>query len=215
MTVIKYVNPVYLGKVLIDELRAIFSFCLRWMPGKIGAQLRYSIYKKRFKSCGKDVNIPEGCTIRGFQNIEVGNDIGMGLGSLIFAGLSRGNERIVIGNNVSLNSNIMINADMGGEIVIGNNILIGPNVVIRASNHNYERIDIPIRTQGHTSGRIIIKDDVWIGANAVILPNVTIGKGAIIAAGAVVTKDIDDYEMAGGVPAKYIGSRVKKPQSET
>jgi galactoside O-acetyltransferase len=205
----KYANPVNLTKVLLNELRAVSSFWLKWMPGNVGAKLRYSIYKRRFKSCGERVDIPEGCTIWGFQNIEVGSGIGMGQGSLIYAGLHGGSERIVIGNKVSLNSNVMINADKGGEIIIGDNTIIGPNVVIRASNHHYEKTDIPIKGQGHLSGTINIKEDVWIGANAVVLPNVNIGKGAIIAAGAVVVKDIDVYEIVGGVPANRIGSRIK------
>ena len=58
-------------------------------------------------------------------------------------------------------------------------------------------------------GEIIINDDVWIGSNAVILPNCTIGKGAIIAAGAVVTKNVDSYTVVGGVPAKLIKRRIK------
>jgi len=108
----------------------------------------------------------------------------------------------------------MINADINCEITIEKNVIVGPNVVMRASNHNYERIDIPIRNQGHVSGTIVVREDVWIGANAVILPNVTIGRGVIVAAGAVVTNDVDDYEIVGGVPAKSIGSRAKMSQDK-
>ena len=103
----------------------------------------------------------------------------------------------------------MINADCKGEIIIEDNVSIGPNVVMRASGHRYEDLHVPIRLQGHHKGKIIIRDGVWIGANAVILPNVTIGKGAIVGAGAVVTKDVDDFDIVGGVPAKKIASRIK------
>jgi len=89
-------------------------------------------------------------------------------------------------------------------------VLIGPNVVMRASNHNYERIDIPIRNQRHIPGRILIKEDVWIGANVVILPDVTIERGAIVAAGAVVTTDVNEYDIVGGVPAIRVGSRIER-----
>jgi len=85
--------------------------------------------------------------------------------------------------------------------------MVGPNVVIRASNHGAERIDVPMWDQGHTGGRIVIGDDVWIGANAVIVPNVTIGSHVVIAAGAVVTRDVPDYAVVAGVPARVIADR--------
>jgi galactoside O-acetyltransferase len=103
----------------------------------------------------------------------------------------------------------MIDAGEFGEIVIGNDVLIASNAVIRASNHNYERMDLPINQQGHQGGRIIIGDDVWISANVVIVSNVTIGQGAVIGAGAVVTKDIPPYAFAGGVPAKIIKEKCR------
>ena len=106
-----------------------------------------------------------------------------------------------------MNFNVMINADCGGYIEIRDNVLLGPNVVIRASNHAYSRTDIPIKQQGHIAGRIILHEDVWLGANVVILPNVEIGKGSIVAAGSVVTKNVGDYSIVGGVPAELIEMR--------
>jgi acetyltransferase-like isoleucine patch superfamily enzyme len=64
-----------------------------------------------------------------------------------------------------------------------------------------------IREQGHSGGKIVIEDDVWIRANAVITPDVIIGKGAVVAAGAVVTSDVPPYQIVGGVPAKTIANR--------
>lgn len=93
------------------------------------------------------------------------------------------------------------------SIYIGRNVLIGPNVVFRASNHAFKRRDTIIRQQGHKPGRIIVGDDVWIGANAVILPNVDVGMGAVIGAGSVVNKEVASYTIVGGVPAKQIGTR--------
>ena len=89
----------------------------------------------------------------------------------------------------------------------GNNVAIGPNVVFRASNHKYGKKDILINKQGHQKGRIIIEDDVWISANVVVLPDVTIKKGAVVAAGAVVTKDVEAYKVVGGIPAVNISER--------
>jgi galactoside O-acetyltransferase len=86
-------------------------------------------------------------------------------------------------------------------------VLIAQNVVLRASDHEYSDIDIPINQQGHTGGQIIIGNDCWIGANAVIARNVKIGDHSIVAAGAVVTKDVEPFAIVGGVPAKLIRKR--------
>lgn len=114
---------------------------------------------------------------------------------------------ITIGDGFAANANVMINARGRGEIIIGNNVLIGPNVVLRSNNHIISNLEIPISSQGMTEGTIVIEDDVWIGSNSVILPDVLIGKGAIVAAGAVVTKSIPPYTIVGGVPARLIGRR--------
>ncbi len=156
---------------------------------------------------GGDVRIPVGCTIRGEKNISVGNGVGFGLFCMLYAGIDKGPENIEIGDNSSFNSNVMINADIKGEIVIGKNVMVGPNVVFRASSHNYEKKNILIMSQGHQPGRIIVGDDVWLGANAVILQNVQIGTGAVIGAGSVVTKDVSAFSVVAGVPAKKIGNR--------
>ena len=100
-----------------------------------------------------------------------------------------------------------MNGDLGGDIIIGNDVLIGPNVVFRSSNHNWNLKEVPIRQQGNKIGDIIIENDVWIGANCVILPNVRIGEGAVIAAGSIVNKNIKPFSLYGGVPAKFIKKR--------
>ena len=182
-------------------------FFLRWVPGGTGTRLRVWYYKPRFRYMGRNINIPAGCVIRGEKNIILGNNVGIGLYGQLYAGIEEGTGFIEIGENTALNSYVMLNADKGGEIRIGKNVLIGPNVVFRASNHVFERRDIIIRQQGHKPGRIIIGDDVWIGGNAVVLPNVDVGTGAVIGAGSVVTKDVASYAIAGGVPAKQIGKR--------
>lgn len=207
----RYAQAVKVCRILAGEAGSWFALWLAWVPGHIGVRLRYLSYRARFASCGKCIGIGVGCTIRDFGNIALGDHVTIGSRSSVLAGTRKGEERVVMGNNVALNFNVMINADHGGEITMGSDVLVGPNVVIRTSNHRYERTDVPIRSQGHSAGRIVIADDVWIGANVVILPNVTIGKGAIVAAGAVVADDIDSYEIAGGVPAKRIGVRGKMP----
>lgn len=79
--------------------------------------------------------------------------------------------------------------------------------MIRSNNHCFDRVDIPINTQGARSEQIIIGNDVWLAANVVILPNVEIGYGAIVGAGSIVTKDVDPYTIVCGNPAKYISKR--------
>lgn len=108
------------------------------------------------------------------------------------------------GKNIHLGENVFINAgckfqDQGG-IYIGDNVLIGHNVVLATLNHD----ENPERRGNLIPGAINIGDNVWIGSNATILAGVTIGDGAIIAAGAVVTKDVDENTIVAGVPAKYI-----------
>lgn len=106
------------------------------------------------------------------------------------------------------NSGIGINCEVYGPVTIGKNVMMGPEVIIYTSGHKHDRTDIPMIEQGSDEAkRVIVGDDVWIGRRAMIMPGVTIGNGCIIGAGAVVTKDIPDYSIAGGVPAKVLKNR--------
>lgn len=111
-----------------------------------------------------------------------------------------------IGHHVSLNANVYLNA-CGGRITVGNDVLIGPNVVLRASDHRFSRNDVLVRLQGHVEGVIVLEDNVWLGANVVVVGGVTIGNGAIVAAGAVVTSDVPSGAVVGGVPARVLKMR--------
>lgn len=115
-------------------------------------------------------------------------------------------ENISIGDNVYINHNVDLIARKG-KIKIGNHVLIGPHVYITTANHAFSKANIPIAFQGFTPKDIIIEADVWIGTKAVILPGVKIGKGAIVSAGAVVTKEVPPFAIVGGVPAKIIKYR--------
>ena len=107
-------------------------------------------------------------------------------------------KNIQIGENVFINSNCNFQ-DQGG-ITIGNNVLIGHRVVIATLNHAQK----PSQRQDMHPLPVKIEDNVWVGSGSIILPGVTIGEGAIIAAGAVVTKDVEKNTTVGGVPAKKI-----------
>lgn len=94
------------------------------------------------------------------------------------------------------------------DLVIGNHVQIAPGCAFSPYEHNYEDLTRPIRAQGlHSKGPIIIEDDVWLGLDVKVLDGVTIGRGAIVGAGAVVTKDIPAYAIAVGVPARVVGYR--------
>ena len=116
--------------------------------------------------------------------------------------------KISVGNNLSLNHNVTIDASDGGELIIGNNVAIGMNSVLRASNHDY------IRMSGHIPGKIIIGDNVWIAANCVIVPNVEIGSGSVIGAGSIVTKNIPENVVAVGNPCKPIKEIIRKTEPD-
>lgn len=122
----------------------------------------------------------------------------------------RPNIKFALGFNISIgdNSGIGDNCFLQdiGEINIGKDVLMAPEVMIFTANHKSSRDEL-IRNQGMEIACVTIEDDVWIGARATILPGVRIAKGAIVAAGAVVTKNVEPYSIVGGVPAKKIGLR--------
>lgn len=110
---------------------------------------------------------------------------------------------IEIGDFSELGTNCIIQSNT----IIGRNVIMGPDVKIYTKNHRFESLDIPIQYQGHTEEKVVIGNDVWIGANTVILPGVTVEDHVIIAAGSVVTKDVPCYAVVGGIPAKVIKYR--------
>ena len=116
----------------------------------------------------------------------------------------------VFGPQVSIDdySGIGINCELYGPITIGKYVMMGPEVVIYTNGHSFDRTDIPMQQQGMKGEKSVhIGNDVWIGRRVMILPGVTIGEGAILAAGAVVTKDVPPYSIVGGVPAKLLSKR--------
>lgn len=176
--------------VIIREIKDWFEWVLSGIPGISGVSLRRLYYRHRLANGASGIRIEQGVRITSPAYVVVGVDAYFGPDCKIF---SSPLSLITIGDGFAANSNVMINARGRGEIIIGNNVLIGPNVVLRSNNHIFSNLEIPISRQGMTEGTIVIEDDVWIGSNSVILPDVLIGKGAIVAAGAVVTKSIPIY----------------------
>ena len=105
-------------------------------------------------------------------------------------------------------SGIGINARINGTCTIGSHVMMGAGVTVITHNHAFDRTDIPMMEQGFEEERpVVIGNDVWIGDRVIILPGVHVGDGSILAAGAVVTKDVPPYAIVGGVPAKLIKMR--------
>lgn len=146
---------------------------------KIGQKaFRQFCGKLMLSSCGKDVNIEKNAFFS--QKVKLGDYSGIG-----------------------------VNAKIYGTCIIGNYVMMGEDVTIITRNHRYDMLDTPMMYQGFEEERpVIIGDDVWIGDRVTILPGVQIGRGSIIAAGAVVTHDVPEYSIVGGVPAKIIKSRL-------
>jgi acetyltransferase-like isoleucine patch superfamily enzyme len=111
---------------------------------------------------------------------------------------------ITLGKDVFINKNtIIVSAE---SIQIGNDVLLADNVSIYDHDHLTSQVDIPYGKQGYITAPVIIDDNVWVGSHSVILKGVHIGKGAIVAAGSIVNNNIPEYQVWGGVPAKFIKS---------
>ncbi len=186
---------------MTQALEELWIAFFSWIPTPVGTALRWLAWRWFFKSCGS-ARFSVCQTIAGMKNIALGNGARIGRGCFLTAA----SGQLVIGENVSISPCVNIGAD-NGVIEIGAHAAIGPGTVIRAANHRFDVPDVPIMRQGHNRGKVIIEDDVWIGANCVITPDVRIGRGAIVGAGAVVTRNVAPFSIVGGVPAHEIGRR--------
>ena len=124
----------------------------------------------------------------------------LGKDSSIHMGVFVTGYNIFIGDHVVVNRRVYLDGRIG--VRIGNNVSISPEVYIVSLDHDPN--DPSFSTRG---AEVTIEDDVWIGARAMLMPGVHIGKGAVVAAGAVVTKDVEPYQIVGGVPARPSGER--------
>lgn len=150
-----------------------------------------------------------------FNSLRVGilkNIITIGEHNVIQTGFRFGmRDVLTIGSHCQINENVYIQSAR-----IGNFVLIAQNVSMMAVTHKFDRTDIPMIKQGSTKADpVIIEDDVWIGRNVIVMPGIKIGKGAIVGAGAVVTKNIPSYAIAAGVPATVIRYRKEVEQHIT
>lgn len=141
-----------------------------------------------FHRHGKKVYIGRNCTFT-YQTVELGNSV-------------------YIGNNCIIQS-------AHGNIKIGNHVMFGPGVNLHGGNHIMNQVGIymdQVKKKAGDDPDLIVEDDVWIGANAIILGGVTIGKGSVVGAGTIVTKSVPPYSVVVGNPGKVIKKRFSETQ---
>lgn len=141
------------------------------------------------------------------DGVSLGNNVSVGAGTIIeCTGVIREvGEGLRIGNHVGFAQNCFIS--VRGRVEIGDDCIFGPDVHIHAENHIFSDEGTPIRLQGATRQGVKIGRDCWFGSGSMVLDGVTIGDGCVIAAGAVVTKDVPSFSIVGGVPAKVLKKR--------
>ena len=200
-----------------------------WIPTIFGSILRQKVYRSIFGKIGKSCLIEKNVHLAIHSRIFLGDRVFIGeytyidpksirskimLGDDVYISrlcrVSGGSSEdyvgaVLIEDSVHVGQNCYI--DGIGKLKIGKDSILGPNVVILTGNHGFQDPTVPIRLQGVIPKPTVIEEDVWIGANAIVLEDVYIGKGSVIGAGSVVTKDIPPYSIAVGVPAKVIGKR--------
>jgi acetyltransferase-like isoleucine patch superfamily enzyme len=123
---------------------------------------------------------------------------------------------VILGRNVYVGDDLIITEileDPKPHLIIGDRVSIGPRVtVVTSSDPNYSNL---LQYFGRTWGKVEIRDDAWIGAGAILLPNVTVGRGAAVAAGAVLTEDVPDFTLVAGVPAKAVRKLTMTARADT
>jgi maltose O-acetyltransferase len=151
------------------------------MPGwRLFEKIRYFFVSRIILKCGKNVRINANCYFGDGNRLKIG-------------------DRTLLGHN----------ARMGGKITLGNDVIMAPDIIMMAVSHEYKDIKIPINQQGAKEEKeIIIEDDVWLGTRVIVMPGVKIGAHSIVGSGAVVTKSFPEYSIIGGIPAKFIKSRI-------
>lgn len=167
-------------------------------------------HAKKFKKFGKGAGIAYNVVLANPRYVSIGNNSTIGDRTVISTCDRHGDERfkpeIVIGNNTCIGAECHITAI--NKIVFGNGVLLGKKITVTDNSHGActaDELDIaPSKRRLVSKGPVIIEDNVWIGDKATILPGVRIGRGAIIAANAVITTDVPEGCIAGGIPAKII-----------
>lgn len=195
------------------------------VPGALGLALRARLYPRLLGRAGRGVTFGSHVTLRHPHKITLGDNVviddgccldakgtdnrGIAIADGVFIGrntiLSCKNGDIVIGENANIGFNVEIFS--AARVTIGKNVLIAAYTYLVGGDHLYDRVDVPVLYQGRTARGIEIGDNVWLGAHVVVTDGSTIGRDAIIGAGAVVVGEIPEFAVAAGVPARVIRDR--------
>ena len=195
-------------KLLFVPCHLVFPYKLYFLLKKVGWVIYSAWVSHTFKSMNGIVK--NGLTLHGGRYITIGKGSVIGRNATIeawdcFLG-EHFTPKINIGENVTIKDNVHITSV--NSIVIEDGVLFGPNVLVSDNAHGTTTLDnlniSPVKRKLASHGGVLIKKNAWVGEKASILPGVTIGKGAIIGANSVVTKDVPDYGVAVGSPAKVV-----------
>ncbi|MEL6796054.1 MAG: acyltransferase [Planctomycetota bacterium] len=206
-----------LTQMLVSPVPGAFGLALRkaLLPGLLGSCGGGSVFGRSIVlrqphkvHVGRAVVIDDQCCLDAIteepEGIRIGDTTMVGMGTKLAAKLGS----IAIGSNCGLGANVTVHSSVGGSVTIGSNVLIAGHVYLGGGQYHTSRTDISIAEQGHIEGLALeIGDNCWIGANATVVNGVTVGRDCIVAAGAVVTKDVPPFSIVGGVPAKVIRVR--------
>ena len=209
--------------LLVYELYTLF---IAPLPGAIGYLLRKLFLARILGSCGSGVIVGRNVTIRHPRKIHLSRGVAIDDYAVLDA-KGQSNAGIFLGAGVLIGRNTVLSCK-DGDLTVGDdtniamscfiqsarNVTVGSKVLFGAycyliggGDHVASRTDIPIMDQGQTVAGITIEDNVWLGADVKVVDGVTVGRDAIIGAGAVVTEDVSAYGIAAGVPARFIRDR--------
>jgi len=197
-SIINMIRPFYIFLFgIYRQAAAVMQHIITTMPGGLGLIVRRFYYSRKFKVCGSNLFIDTDVTFYRPENISVGDNVSIGKYGVFEAAVE-----IIIGSGTGISTGYM-NASHG-PIIIGENCLISRGVQMYAGTRKYANKAVLVKNQGYSSGKVIINNDVWIGANSYIGKDIVIGEGAVIGAGSMVNHDIKPYSVVAGVPAKII-----------
>ena len=180
--------------------------------GNLNNRMKWNKQLKKFKSVGEKCRCNRYFSIREPEHISLGSNFngGESIGIHVFGKYKNKtvceNPEIVIGDNVTMGKYSYISC--ANRVEVGNGVMISTNAFVTDNVHGQSKLDEldipPSDRMIFSKGPVVLGDNVWLGRNVVVMPNVKIGKGSVIGANAVVTHDIPDYSIAAGVPAKVL-----------
>jgi acetyltransferase-like isoleucine patch superfamily enzyme len=204
----------------------IVTFLFGPMPGGLGFLLRKKFYPRMFKAVGRGVIIGRNVVIRHPNNIVLGDFVTID-DNCIIDGRGAGEEGIIFDDNVLINRNCMILAKTGpihlgkrtsfgansvivsmSGVKVGEAVLTAGNCYISAGLYKFDDLEAPVMDQTvYSKGPVVIGKNSWFGTGVIILDGVTIGEGVVVGAASMVNKDLPDFVIAVGIPAKVVRER--------